>query len=104
MWVNMTILGMIFVDTWLLWDGSVGSHQARRETQKDFYTYLAEELIDNNHDYLAAGNQTLPALQNDTSPGISRRTEEPTCGVGVHLTPTKRLRCHAPGKKQCYQG
>ena len=44
--VNMSLLGICIVDTWLAYSQAAGS----RYTQNDFYMDLAEELIDNNYD------------------------------------------------------
>jgi hypothetical protein len=45
--VNLTIFGMIVVDTWLAYSQCTGT----KENQKDFYTSLCEELIDNTFDH-----------------------------------------------------
>jgi hypothetical protein len=44
----LTIFGMIVVvDTWLAYSQCTGT----KENQKDFYTSLSEELIDNTFDH-----------------------------------------------------
>ena len=44
--VNMTLFAMMVVDVWLAFNGCT----LAEETQKEFYTLLAEELIDNSYD------------------------------------------------------
>ena len=86
--VNMTILGMIIVDTWLIWKGICGLTDAD-EDQKDFYTKLSEELIDND-----VGRARKSA-------GVSSPSNlsEVKSGVSTHLTPTKRSRKDKPTQK-----
>ena len=55
--VNMSIFAMCVVDTWLVYNGCKQSDDAAQmneqqahSTQKEFYTLLAEELIDNSYD------------------------------------------------------
>ena len=44
---------MILVDTWKVWSLISEEREATttNETQKEFYSWLAEELIDNNYDH-----------------------------------------------------
>lgn len=87
-WVNMTILGMIIVESWLAYIQCTKA----KETQKEFYTYLAEELIDNTYDSLIrSGRQTWPTNQTP-SPVLATATGRPRSGVYAHLTPTKLKR------------
>jgi hypothetical protein len=44
--VNTSLLGMCIVDSWYAYSQCT----ATQERQKDFYSFLAEELIDNCHD------------------------------------------------------
>ena len=46
MWVNTSLLGMCIVDSWC----ACSQCTTTQERQKDFYSFLAEELIDNCHD------------------------------------------------------
>jgi hypothetical protein len=53
--VNMSILGMIIVDSWQLYkkawlETSFCRGSDRNETQHQYYSWLAEELIDNTYD------------------------------------------------------
>ena len=45
MWVNMSIIGMIVVDVWLLYSQCMN---AQDEKQKEFNTLLVEKLIDSS--------------------------------------------------------
>ena len=91
--VNLSILGMCVVDSWFVYRGCTGS----QESQSDFYTALAEELIDNTFDQAinarrSSAGSTIQAGQSAVSPnGFAR------AGVGPHLTPTKRKRKNKDG-------
>ncbi len=79
--VNLTILSMIVVDTWLAYSQCRGDQgQQQVERQKTFYTLLAEELINNRLDSTNIG---LTQMMLD-------RMGDPRAGVSAHLTPTKR--------------
>jgi hypothetical protein len=90
--VNMTILGMIIVDTWLVYRGCTETV----EKQKDFYLSLAEELIDNTYDSSRPSLRNAGANNNNNnnneSPTLDWATGAARCGVYAHLTPTKRFR------------
>jgi hypothetical protein len=47
---DMSILGMIIVDTWLAFDGCTRTVLNGREKQSKFYKLLAEESIANSFD------------------------------------------------------
>lgn len=87
--VNMTLFGMLVVDSWLLFTQCTES----AETQKEFYTLLAEELIDNTYDNdgLLARRQR-PVRGAEGSPTLAHGTGIPRAGVTSHITPTKRKR------------
>lgn len=57
--VNLSIFGMLVVDTWLAYSQCTGRNggTGKDKKQKDFYTYLAEELVDNQYD-IVGGNRT----------------------------------------------
>ena len=81
------LFGMTVVDSWLAFTGCTNA----TETQSDFYTLLAEELIDNSYDdRLAALRRRQPVICADTSPTLAVGTGAPLAGVGSHITPTKR--------------
>lgn len=107
--VNMSIFAMIVVDTWLVYDRCVQAQQAgQRETQKEFYSNLAEELIDNTFDTRrsVARRRNTSGKENIPNGAYCPRTCVPTSGVGPRLTPTKRKRARKDGTltNQNYQG
>jgi hypothetical protein len=57
--VNLSIFGMLVVDTWQAYSQCTGRNggNGKDKNQKDFYTYLAEELVDNQYD-IVGGNRT----------------------------------------------
>jgi hypothetical protein len=97
--VNTSLLGMCIVDAWYAYSQCTNTD----EKQKDFYSYLAEELIDNNYDSVGRRSResTPPgrAARLVTVNGLAR------CGVEAHLSPTKRRRIEKGViKKGLYQG
>ena len=87
--VNLSIFSMIFVDTFLVCNYCTKS----TETQKDFYSHLANDLIDNNYDSVCA--RRSPANPSSESPfGMAL----PRSGASTHLTPTKDMRKHKGGE------
>jgi hypothetical protein len=53
--VNTSLLGMCMVDAWYVYSqciksrGPSNAYSTEEEKQKDFYSFLAEEFIDNNY-------------------------------------------------------
>jgi hypothetical protein len=70
--VNLSIFAMCVVDAWLLYSKATKCS----EKQKDFYMFLADELIDNN--YFGIGSQSSRRASssspedNGTPPAVSR--------------------------------
>jgi Transposase IS4 len=106
--VNLSIFSIIVVDTWLVFNGLRNTPKLELN-QKDFYSALCEELIDNSY-----GTRGCPSGQPRSSPNnptfqdACRRALEsggPRSGVLVHLTPVKRLK-NSRGEKTSfrYQG
>ena len=102
--VNLSIFAMIVVDSWLVYsafkDGST--------KQKDFYSILAEELIDNTYDTRSGARRQRSSPNGTTYQEACMRAVESGCaraGVLTHLTPVKRLK-NAKGEKTKfrYQG
>ena len=90
--VNMSIVAMCLVDTWMVWKLATESNQK----QPDFYRDLSEEMIDNTFD--AGGTtrhvwreQIRPRTSTDSSL-FSRSTGSIRGGIRAHLTPTKKKR------------
>jgi hypothetical protein len=103
--VGMSILGMVIVDSWLVYKAAT-TVQDEVETQAQYYTYLAEELIDNTYD---DGQVSRRQRAGGTTPSpevINRRTGAGRAGVLAHLTPTKRKRKTKDGEvtKHSLQG
>lgn len=85
--VNTSIFGMIVVDTWLVFDGCTDA----KETQKDFYALLAEELIDNVFDNGRGLRERSPEQGQRDSLSMYDAGQLQV-GFGPHVTPTKRKR------------
>lgn len=97
--VNLTVFGIIIVDTWRVWsllsaadpqydneDGGNGGG----EVQKIFYGHLAAEMIDNNIDRVGGKRrQTQSFYDDDEDFDPTRTNTTPRSGVGAHITPTK---------------
>ena len=109
--INISLLSICIVDSWLAYTGIT---EDKKEKQKDFYGYLAEELIDNRYDErggsrerLRSNNSPRRKLMNDlgTSPLIQNDGSS-RCGLSIHLTPTKRKRIDKKGKisENSFQG
>ena len=109
--INISLLSICIVDSWLAYTGIT---EDKKEKQKDFYGYLAEELIDNRYDErggsrerLRSNNSPRRKLMNDlgTSPLIQNDGSS-RCGLSIHLTPTKRKRKDKKGKisENSFQG
>ncbi|KAI2508605.1 Transposase IS4 [Fragilaria crotonensis] len=104
--VNLSIFSMI--DTWLVFSAMRNTPRVQMN-QKEFYSVLAEELIDNMY-----GSRGRPSAQPRSSPNsmsfqdaCMRALESggPRAGVLTHLTPVKRLK-NSKGEKTTfrYQG
>ena len=87
--VNMSLVGMCIVDAWYAWNLCTGN---TTETQKEFYSLLAEELIDNRCDSIDSGQRGRNRRDEDAIMPESLLLADglPRCGVSAHLTPTKR--------------
>ena len=80
--VNMSIFGIAVVDAYNVFFQCCGDD--RQESQGDFYTLLAEELIDNIYD-------TRTRRSPNEDGGVARRSTTP------HLTPTRKKRKRRDG-------
>ena len=87
----MSILGMVIVDSWLVWKQirNLGDGGSAEEGQKDFYTYLAEELIDNTYDVSGLRSRSRDSPEGEYVRASGGR---PRSAAGIHLTPTKKRR------------
>ena len=93
--VNTSLLAMCIVDAWLLYKGGQGSRDCM--TPNEFYSILAEQLIDNKYCTTFTRSQDVAADE------VSSIT---LSGIGPHLTPTNRKRKRSDGSiTNCsYQG
>ena len=80
--VNMTLFGMIVVNSWLLYKGSMGGRQ--KISQSEFYLRLADGLIDNNYDSARTRQKNKVCEENDANSLVD--------GTGIHLQPTNKRR------------
>ena len=94
--VNLTILSMIVVDTWLVYSQVMGS----TELQSEFYVRLAEELIDNNIDSRpqCRRNSGEDGSDSNNESLVMMRTGMVRAGISCHLTPTKCFRRTGDGE------
>ena len=95
--VNVSIFAMCVVDCWKVWklmSLRVTSDDCI-ETQKQFYSRLATELIDNNFDRIGGirrfsrEESNIPVVVAEC---FDATTMLPRSGISTHLTPTKRRR------------
>jgi len=84
--LNLSLLSMCIVDTWLLYKGATTT----TENQKLFYERLAEELIDNRYDTI--GNAPRQRAREEDVPLQNTAFVSPRSGLHAHLTPTKKKR------------
>jgi hypothetical protein len=85
--VNLSILSMIIVDSWIVFEQATRA----RESQKDYYSLLAEELIDNTYDFRRSNTRNARRGDN-LRPAVTEAAAQGRSGVDIHLTPTKRMR------------
>jgi len=97
--VNLSVLGIICVDTLHMWSSATDNQQ---KTKDDFFIQLATELIDNDYDGRRAGTRR-PRVSIDDDGGSDGASSS---GRGIYLTPTKRMRKNKDGKETThrYQG
>jgi hypothetical protein len=87
--VNLSVLGMCVVDTYLVLR-SVACNE--RITQRDFYIELAHQLIDNIFD-----STGLRRRQTIATESVLYNEGELTSGVDIHLTPVKSKKRKSDG-------
>lgn len=94
--INLSLLSICIVDSWMLYGGAQGV--AADLSQAQFYEDLAEQLIDNTYDSVGSGR---------SGPPVARAAEAAPVqsGVGIHLTPTlkRRHKASAEDVDQCAQ-
>ena len=111
--VKASIFAMCVVDTWLVYNGCKQSDDAAQmneqqahSTQKEFYTLLAEELIDNSYDEVRRRRQSTGESTFSDRALLIREDGLPRSGLSAHLTPTKRRKVDPAGNqtKHHWQG
>jgi Transposase IS4 len=106
--VNLSIFSMIVVDSWQVYS-SIKNHGNPHAAgnQKDFYSMLSEELIDNTYDVKGGRSMGLKRSPTSNYHDACLRTinGQPRSGVLTHLTPSKR-RKNSKGEQTTfrYQG
>ena len=105
--VNLSIFAMIVVDSWLVYNAFAnrgkGEELNQAVNQKEFYSVLAEELIDNT--YHEKGRAARRSFQEEACIQAVE-SGSPKAGVLTHLTPIKRFKNNMHGQKLShrYQG
>lgn len=96
--VNLSLVGMCVVDSWLAFKACKGSRCM--VDQRDFYNKLTEQLIDNNFDYV--GCRERQDVGNESAAVVDGNVRS---GIDVHLTPTKKRRtCKGQRTQYLLQG
>jgi len=86
--VNLSLLVVCIVDSWLLCSGARGATAIL--TQKQFYEDLAAQLIGNMFDTVGVRARATSAAEPVGDVGAP-----PRYGVGIHVTPTRKRRTGA---------
>jgi hypothetical protein len=89
--VTMSVLGMCIVVTWYAYSQCKDT----TETQKELYSALAVELIDNSYDTVGSGRcgrQAEPADRLDARAELLTNNGLPRCSIGAHCSTTKKKR------------
>ena len=88
--VNLSILSMIIMDTWCVFNEIMGKRN--KDTEDIFYTKLAEQMIDNTLDTPHRTRRRAQPIGAAAGPPSTLDTADGrvSSGVGVHLTPTKK--------------
>jgi hypothetical protein len=89
---NMSLFGMCVVDAWLAYKQVTKT----KEDQIEFYIKLSEELIDNRYDRRGRG-RTENGEPDSPINSVLATDGTTRCGVGIHCTPTKKMRARMNG-------
>ena len=95
--INYTMFGINCVDSWLAFSQCTTAD----ETQHEFYSKLAEELIDNRYDVVGPGPLLRCSTGAQSLPSGTYR-KQPRSGIHAHLTLTKRKRKNRVGDELNY--
>jgi len=88
--VNLSIVSIIVVDTWNFKHGVLG--EQCEETENDFYTLLADEMITNTLDEGRRMRNRYGSPTNESPTRLIGTDGRINSGIGVHLTPTRKRR------------
>ena len=88
--VNLSILSVIIVDAWNVYN--VILQDDCEDTENEFYTILADEMIDNILNMGGVRTKRMRSLDGTPSPNLIHPDGSAANGVGAHLTPTKKRR------------
>ena len=106
--VNLSIFGMIVVDTWLVYKAfsAAGTKLATEDVhnQKGFYSWLLEEIIDNS--YNEKGRPASVARRRSFEEEACLKaigSESQKSGVLAHLTPIKRFKTDGYGRETTFR-
>jgi Transposase IS4 len=107
--VNHSILSMILVDCWKVYSKiTLQDNGNCVETQKEFYSRLATELIDNTYDRTRFRRRrtNMGDAESPDAEFFHPQTQQPRCGASIHLTPTRRKRKNRQGEftRNTFQG
>jgi hypothetical protein len=111
--VNLSIFGMIVVDSWLVYKALVdapGQKIVATEdsafTQSGFYSCLAEQLVLNNYNEKGRPSAARRRSFEEEACLNAVKSGSPKSGVLAHLTPIKRFKTDQDGRETSfrYQG
>ena len=86
--INMSLVAICIVETWLAYKLSTGTE----ETQAEFYLALAEEMIDNTYDQPNSARTKQSGYESPRQSLFHHSTGMEISGINAHLTPTKKKR------------
>jgi hypothetical protein len=105
-WVNLSIFAMIVVDAWLVYNAFAQRGRGEElNNQKEFYSVLAEELIDNAYNDKGRASVARRSFQQEAYMKAVD-SGSPKAGVLTHVTPIKRFKNNFLGEQTTlrYQG
>ena len=105
--VNLSLLAIILVDCWKVWSRITTKEDGEpTENQKQFYSRMATELIDNSYDRVAEARRRSGNGSPTEVDLLDPTTNLPRSGLDIHLTPTKRKRKNLEGEftNRSFQG
>ena len=94
---NLSVFAMNVVNVWLAYQCITGT----ADTQVDFYSYLAEEIIYNTYDRFMMRSAEVTRRNivdpddkkiDDENPLFVRINGAPRCGIALHMNPTNKRR------------